>query len=111
MEGIGRGVLGGAYVEEPRRGQLKFEEEMGVAAVGTHGGRRWEPRSTLRPALMVSKADNAAVWEDLKDISPPMYDGSPLNLYHFLEKLDESKMPITEDMDPAAAEKYVFKQF
>ena len=39
---------------------------------------------------MVSKAADAAVWEDLKDIKPPMYDGNPLNLDRFLEKLDDS---------------------
>ena len=37
---------------------------------------------------MVSKVADAAVWEDLKDIKPPMYDGNPLNLDRFLEKLD-----------------------
>ena len=36
-----------SYVKEPRRSRLDFEEEMDVAAVGTHGGRRWEPRSAL----------------------------------------------------------------
>ena len=75
------------------------------------GGRRWEPRSTLRPAFMVSKATDAAVWEDLKDIKPPTYDGNPLNLDRFLEKLDDWGMTVTEDMDPAEAEKYVFKRF
>ena len=71
MEGVRRAVLGGAYVEEPRRGHLDFEEEMDVATVGTHGGRRWEPRSTSRPAFVVSKAAGAAVWEYLKAIRPP----------------------------------------
>ena len=89
MEGVRRGVLGGAYVEEPRRGQLDFEEEMDMAAVGTHGGRRWEPRSTSRPAFMVPNATDAAVWEDLKDIRHPLHDGNPLNLDRFLEKLDD----------------------
>ena len=60
---------------------------------------------------MVSKPADAAVWEDLKDIKPPMYDGNPLNLDPFLEKLDHWRMTITEDMDPAEAEKYVFKRF
>ena len=55
----------------------------------TRGGRRWEPRSTSRPAFMVSKAADAAVWEDLKDIKPPSYDGNPLNLDRFLGKLDD----------------------
>ena len=82
-----------------------------MAAVGVRGGRRWEPRSTSRPALMVSKAVDAAVWEDLKDIKPPKYDGNPLNLDHFLEKLDDLGMTVTEDMDPADAERYVFKRF
>ena len=75
------------------------------------GGRRWEPRSTSRPAFMVSKAADAAVWEDLKDIKPPTYDGNPLNLDRFLEKLDDCGMTVTEDMDPADAEKYVFNRF
>ena len=36
-------------------------EEMDVAAVGVRGRGRWEPRSTSRPAFMVSKAADAAV--------------------------------------------------
>ena len=60
---------------------------------------------------MVSKAADAAVWEDLKDIKPPMYDGNPLNLDRFLEKLDDWGVTVTEDMDPADAEKYVFRRF
>ena len=42
-----------------------------MAAVGARGERRWEPRLTSRPAFMVSKAADAAVWEDLQDIKPP----------------------------------------
>ena len=84
---------------------------MDLAVFGTHGGRRWEPRSTSRPAFMVSKAADAAVCEDLKDIRPSMYDRNPLNLDRFLERLDNWGMTVTEDMDPAAAEKYVFKRF
>ena len=79
--------------------------------MGVRQGRRWEPRSTSRPAFMVSKAADAAVWEDLKDIKPPTYDGNPLNLDRFSEKLDDWGMTVTEDMVPADAEKYVFKQF
>ena len=60
---------------------------------------------------MVSKAADSALWEDLKDIKPPTYDGNPLNLDRFLEKLDDWRMTVTEDMDPAEAEKYVFKRF
>ena len=60
---------------------------------------------------MVSEATDAAVWEDPKDIKPPTYDGNPLNLDCFLEKLDDTGMTVTEDMDPAEAEKYVFKRF
>ena len=60
---------------------------------------------------MVSKAANAAVWEDMKDIRPPMCDGNPLNLDRFLEKLNNLGMTVTEDMDPAAAEEYAFKRF
>ena len=66
---------------------------------------------TSRPAFMVPKDADAAVWEDLKDIRPPMYDGNPLRLNRFLEKLDDWQMTVTEDMDPAAAEKNVFKRF
>ena len=56
-----------------------------MAAVETHGGRQWEPWSFLRPAFVVSNAAAAAVWEDLKDNWPPMYNGHPLNLYRFLQ--------------------------
>ena len=85
MEGVQREYLGSAYMEEPRRSHMDTAEEMEVAAVGVCEGCRWEPRSTLRPAFMVSKAADAAVWEDLKDIKPPTYDGNPLNLDRFLE--------------------------
>ena len=34
-----------------------------------------------------------------------------LNLDRFLEKLDKWRMVVSEDMDHAAAEKYVFKRF
>ena len=111
MEGVRREHLGSAYMEEPRRGHMDTAEEMEVAAVGVRGGRRWEPRSTSRPAFMVSKAADATVWEDLKDIKPPMYDGNPLNLDRFLEKLDDWGMTVTEDMYLTEAEKYVFKRF
>ena len=83
MEGVRREHLGSGYMEEPRRSHMDTGEKMEVAAVGVRGGRRWEPRSTLRPAFMVSKAADAAVWEDLKDIKPPTYDGNPLNLDRF----------------------------
>ena len=111
MEGVRREHLGSAYMEEPRRSHTDTVEEMEVAAVGVRGGRRWEPLLTSRPAFMVSKAADAAVWEDLKDIKPPMYDGNPLNLDRFLEKLDNWVVTVTEDMDPADAERYVFKRF
>ena len=111
MEGVRREHLGSAYMEEPRRGHADTGEEMEVAAVGVRGRGRWEPRSTSRPAFMVSKAADAAVWEDLKDIKPPMYDGNPLNLDRFLEKLDDWGVTVTEDMDPSDAERYVFKRF
>ena len=111
MEGVRREHLGSAYMEEPRRSHRDSMEEMDVAAVGVRGRGRWEPRSTSRPAFMVSKAADAAVWEDLKDIKPPMYDGNPLNLDRFLEKLDDWGVTVTEDMDPADAEKYVFRRF
>ena len=111
IDGVRRGHLGLAYMEEPQLSHMDTTEEMEVAAVGVRGGRRLEPRSTSRPAFMVSKAADAAVWEDLKDIKPPTYDGNPLNLDRFLEKLDDWGMTVTEDMDPAEAEKYVFKRF
>ena len=111
MEGMRRGVLGGAYMVEPRHSRLDLEEEMDVAAVGTQGGRWWERQSTLRPAFMVFKAADAAIWEDVKDIRPSMYDGNPLNLDRFLKKLHDLGMTVTEDNDPAAVEKYVFKRF
>ena len=98
-------------MEEPRRSHTDTVEEMDVAALGVRGGRRWEPRSTSRPAFMVSEAADAAVWEDLKDIKPLMYDGNPLNLNRFLVKLDDWGVTVTEDMDPADAERYVFKRF
>ena len=110
MEGVHQGDLGGGYVEEPRRSRVDIEE-MDVAAVGTVGGRRWEPRQSSPPAFMVRKAANGAVWEDLKDIRPPVYDVNPLNLNRFLKKLDDWGMTIIEDMDPAQAKKYVFKRF
>ena len=111
MKGVRREHLGSAYMEEPRRSHRDSMEEMDVAAVGVRGRGRWEPRSTSRPAFMVSKAADAAVWEDLKDIKPPMYDGNPLNLDRFLEKLDDSGVTVTEDLPPADAERYVFRRF
>ena len=111
MEGVRREHLCSAYMEEPRRSHRDSVEEMEVAAVGVRGRGRWERRSTSRPAFMVSKAADAAVWEDLKDIKPPMYDGNPLNLDRLLEKLDDWGVTVTEDMDPADAEKNVFRRF
>ena len=77
MEGVRREHLGSAYMEEPRRSHADTGEEMEVAAAGVRWRGRWEPRSTSRPGFMVSKAADAAVWENLKDIKPPMYDGNP----------------------------------
>ena len=111
MEGVRREHLGSAYMKELRRSHRGSVEETDVAAVGVRGRGRWEPRSTSRPAFTVSKAAEAAVWEDLKHIKPPMYDGNPLNLDRFLEKLDDWGVTVTEDMDPADAEKYVFRRF
>ena len=59
---------------------------------------------------MVSKAAGAAVWKDLKDIRRPMNDNNPLTLDPYLEKLDDRGMTVTEDIDPAAAEKYAPKR-
>ena len=89
MEGVRREHFGSAYIEEPRRGDMDTAEEMEVAAVGVRGGPRWEPRLTSGPAFIVSKAADAAVWEEPKDIKPPTYDGNPLNLDRFPEKLDD----------------------
>ena len=111
MEGARCEHLGSAYMEEPRRSHMDTAEEMEVAAVGVRGGRQWEPRSTSRPAFMVSKAADAAVWEHLKDIKRPTYDRNPLNLDCFLEKLNDWGMTVTDIMDPVEAEKYVFKRF
>ena len=38
-----------------------------------------------------------------------MYDGNPLNLHRFLEKLADSGFSVNEHMDPAVAAKYVCK--
>ena len=111
MEGVRREHLGSAYMEEPRRSYMDTVEEMEVAAVGVRGGRQWVPPSTSPPAFMVSKAADAAVWEDLKDIKPPTYNGNPLNLDRFLEKLEDWGMTVTENMDPVDAKRYVFKRF
>ena len=40
-----------------------------------------------------------------------MYQRNPFNLDRFLEKLDAMGLTVTEDMDPADAEKYVFRRF
>ena len=77
MEGVRREHLGSAYMEEPRRSHVDIGEEMEVAAVGVRGRGRWEPRSTSRPAFMVSKAADAAVWEDLRTSSPPCTMATP----------------------------------
>ena len=111
MECVRREHLRSEYMEEPRRSHRDSMEEMDMADVGVRGRGRWELRSTSRPAFIVSKAADAAVWEDLKDIKPPMYDGNPLNLDRFLEKLDDWRGTVNEDMDPADAEKYVFRRF
>ena len=114
MEGVRRAHLGSAYMEEPRHSHRDSMEEMDVAAVGVRGrgpdGKLGRPRGRRSWSLMPPVSD-AAVWEDLKDIKPPMYDGNPLNLDRFLEKLDDWGLTVTEDMAPADAEKYVFRRF
>ena len=60
-EGVRHEHPGSAYMEEPRRSHTDTVEEMDLAAEGVRGGHRWEPRSTSRPALNVSKAADAAV--------------------------------------------------
>ena len=47
----------------------------------------------------------------MKPIWSPTYDGALLNLHRFLHKLDNWGIIVTEDMDTAQAEKYVFKRF
>ena len=51
------------------------------------------------------------MWEDLKDIKPPTYNGNPLNLDTSWRSWTIGGVTVTEDMDPADAEKYVFKRF
>ena len=51
---------------------------------------------------MVSKAADAPVWEDLKDIKPPMYDSNPLNFDRFLEKLDDWGLTVRTRPPPPA---------
>ena len=60
---------------------------------------------------MVSLATDAAVWEDLEDIGPPMYNRNPLNLDPFKKKLDNRGTTVSVNMDPAVAGKCVFKLF
>ena len=60
---------------------------------------------------MVSKASDAALWQDLKDIRRPTYDRNPLNLDGFPKNLDDWDMTVSDDMDAAQAEKYMFKRF
>ena len=88
MEGARRVVLRGTYVREPQRSRTDIEEEMQVAAMGTHEELRWEPGSSSQPAFMVPEATDAAMWEKLKNIRPPMCDGNLLNLDRFLKKLN-----------------------
>ena len=115
MDSVRRGFLGDAYVPSEPRHSSEDMDDMDVRAVGARGGRRWEPRARTweprRPAFLVLKAADAAAWEGLKDICPPHYDGNPLNLDRFLEKLDDWGMFVTEDMDPDRAEAYVYKRF
>ena len=112
MERVRREHFGSAYVEEPRRSHRDSMEGDGrggrgspwARPMGTSGRPRGRRSWSLRAA-------DATVWEDLKDIKPPMYDGNPLNLDRFLEKLDDWGLTVTEDLPPADAERYVFKRF
>ena len=83
MEKVRQGVAVGVYVEDPRRRHVDIAGKMYVAAVGTHGGRQWLPQLSSWQAFMVSKAGDTALWEDLKNIWPPMYDESPLKIDQF----------------------------
>ena len=59
---------------------------------------------------MVTKAPDATVEEEVKDIRPPVYQGNPLNLDQFWEKVNKWEMTVTEDVDLVQAKKYVFKR-
>ena len=89
-EGLRRGVLRGVYVEKLQcsRGDIK---EMKVAVVGTAAARQWETRLSAPPVFIVLDAGNAVVWEVLKDIRPPVYDGNPLNV----DRVLVSSVPIS----------------
>ena len=75
MDGVRHGLLGDAYVPSQARHSSDDADEMDVRAVGVGGGCRWEPRPRTweprRPAFLMCKTAEGAVWEDLKDIRPP----------------------------------------
>ena len=48
MDRVRLGLLGGAYVEDPLRSRLDFEEGMHAAAVGTTRPRQLDPLLTSR---------------------------------------------------------------
>ena len=77
MDAVRREHFGSCVRGGSTRSHRDSMEEMDVAAVGVRGRGPWEPRSTSRPAFMVSKAADAAVWEDLKTSSPPCTTATP----------------------------------
>ena len=80
---------------------------------GDERGSRGNPRVTLVGTFVNFMAGGHGLEGRgcRHDIRPHMYDGDPLNLGRLLERLDDWGMTVTEDMDPAAVEKYVFKRF
>ena len=69
------------------------------------GGGSQQARPHFRTSFIVSNAARGTVWEDLRNIQPPTYNGNPLNLDRFLVKVDDWGMTVTEDMDPAKGQK------
>ena len=111
MEVVRCGVLRGAYMEKPWRSSVDIGVEMDVAAVGTHGGRQWDPRLSLKLASMLSRPADAAMWEHLKDIWLPCAKGSCSNSIVFFKSSRNWGMTVTVDTDPTEAETYVFTRF
>ena len=112
MDAVRREHFGSAYVEEPRRSHRDSMEEMERGGRGSPWARPMGTSVDLAAGVHGPlRPRTPAVWEDLKDIKPPMYDGNPLNLDRFLEKLDDWGLTVTEDLPPADAERYVFKRF
>ena len=99
MEGVRQGVLGGAYVEDLRCSHLDFEEEMDVAAVGTHQGPPVGTSVDLATGVHGLQGRGRHRAGRPEGHQAPMYDGNPFNLDSFLERLDNSGMTVTEDRE------------